>query len=87
MMGTHPHFLNYQGILDKVVLLAIYCLFLVVEINTIVLRKANRVSGLKVGQTQIKLCQKADDMTLFLSSVKSVKMPLSYLKNFTGLQV
>ena len=55
---------------------------LVIEINAIVLRKSNRVSGLKVGQTEIKLCQLADDMTLFLSSVEFVKIAIELFEEF-----
>ena len=55
---------------------------LVVEINAIVLRKTNTVSGLKVGQTEIKLCQLADDMTLFLTSVESVKIAIELFEEF-----
>ena len=55
---------------------------LVVEINAIVLRKTDRVSGLKVGQTEIKLCQLADDMTLFLTSVESVKIAIELFEVF-----
>ena len=72
---TSSFFKLSRGIRQGCPISALFFL-LVVEINAIVLRKNNRVSGLIVGQTEIKLCQLADDMTLFLSSVESVKIAI-----------
>ena len=55
---------------------------LVVEVIATILRKSNRVSRLCVSQKQIKLCQLADDMTLFLSSIESVRTVINLFEEF-----
>ena len=55
---------------------------LVVEVIATILRKSNRVSGLCVSQTEIKLCQLPNDMTVFLSSIVSVRTVINLFEEF-----
>ena len=45
---------------------------LIAEIADIIIRATNDIRGVTVNEVTIKMCQLADDITLFLTSSKSV---------------
>ena len=58
-------------------------LFLViVEVVAIIFRQLNNIKGLNLNGTNIKLCQLADDMTLFLKETKSVNCAIKAFEEF-----
>ena len=55
---------------------------LIAEVITFLLRNSDEIKGLSFQQVNIKLCQLADDMTLFLSSTKSVLHAINLFEEF-----
>ena len=49
---------------------------LIIEVIAIIFRQSNNIKGLIINGTDIKLCQLADDMTLFLRETKSVSFAI-----------
>ena len=56
--------------------------FLVVEVVAIILRHSEELTGIIVGQTEIRLCMFADDMTMFLYNLESVKVVMEIFEEF-----
>ena len=75
-----PYFKLSQGIRQGCPISAQF--LLVVEVIATILRKSIRVLSLCVSQTEIKQCQLADDMTLFLSSIESVRTVMNLFEDF-----
>ena len=58
-------------------------LFLIpAELIAIIIRNSSKIHGLTVNEKCIKLCQLADDMTLFLTDMLSVKQSLQLFEEF-----
>ena len=55
---------------------------LVAEVAAVLIRKSKEMHGIHVNEQEIKLCQLADDTTLFLSDSMSVKSALDIFENF-----
>ena len=55
---------------------------LIAEVIANTLRSCENVRGIKVKKTEIKLCQFADDMTLFVSDMQSVEKALALFEEF-----
>ena len=55
---------------------------LVVEVVAIILRHSEELTGIIVGQTEIRLCMFADDMTMFLYNLESVKVVMEIFEEF-----
>ena len=55
---------------------------LVVEVVAIILRHSEELTGIIVGQAEICLCMFADDMTMFLYNVESVKVVMEIFEEF-----
>ena len=49
---------------------------LIIEVIAKIFRQSNNIKGLIINGTDIKLCQLADDMTLFLRETKSVSFAI-----------
>lgn len=63
---------------------------LAVELLAISIRKNNQISGIKIGDTEIKISQLADDTTCFLKDVFSAQILLDSFNDFekcSGLKV
>ena len=56
---------------------------LVVEIMAISIRKDEAIKGVTVGGTEFKISQLADDTTLFVKDIESVKKLLTFLDRFS----
>ena len=52
------------------------------EVIATVIRNSDQVKGISLNNTNFKLCQLADDMTLFLNSITSVKYALKLFEEF-----
>ena len=57
-------------------------LLLIAEIVALVLRSSDKIDGIKINGQRIKLCQLADDLTLFLSSTESVLSAIAIFEEF-----
>ena len=57
-------------------------ILLVVEVIAIIFRQSNNIKGLIINGTDIKLCQLADDMTLFLRETESVGFAIKLFEEF-----
>ena len=58
-------------------------LFLIaVETLAIAIRNNNDIKGVQIGQKMFKITQLADDTTLFLNDINSLKTVLKVLENF-----
>ena len=55
---------------------------LIAEIVATILRQTGSVKGLNINGTSLKLCQLADDMTLFLTDISSVKATVQIFEEF-----
>ena len=55
---------------------------LVVEVVAIILRHSEELTGIIVGKTEIRLCMFADDMTMFLYNLESVKVVMEIFEEF-----
>ena len=55
---------------------------LVVEVVAIILQHSEKLTGIIVGQTEIRLCMFADDMTMFLYNLESVKVVMEIFEEF-----
>lgn len=67
-----------------------YLFIIAVEVLAISIRANKGIKGIKVGSTEFKISQLADDTTLFLLDLLSVKNALKLLKNFyniSGLRI
>ena len=67
-----------------------YLFLIAVEVLAISIRSNKNISGIKVGNTEIKISQLADDTTLLLANLASVKHALTCLSDFqeiSGLKV
>ena len=49
---------------------------LVAEIIALKLKTEKKIQGIMVGETEYKICQKADDTTLFVKSIESIIMAI-----------
>ena len=76
-----PYFRLYRGIRQGCPLSALLFL-LAAEIVATVLRNTDSIKGITVNGISIKLCQLADDMTLFLSDDSSVCHALQIFEEF-----
>ena len=76
-----PFFKLFKGIRQGCPISALLFL-LVVEIVAIMLRVAPEVRGISVDHHHIKLCQLADDMTLFLGSTQAVIASVHIFEEF-----
>ena len=56
----------------------------ITEVIATLLRNFDEIKGLSFQQVNIKLCRLADDMTLFLSSTKSVLHAINLFEEFYG---
>ena len=56
---------------------------LVAEILSIKLRSDINVKGISVGNIEYKICQLADDTTVFIQNLKSLQYVISHFQNFT----
>ena len=63
--------------------LSVYLFILAVELLAIELRTNKHINGIRVGQTEIKLIQMADDTTVFLSDAISLHRTLGILFLFS----
>ncbi len=59
-----------------------YLFIIAAEIMAISIRNNTKITGITVGETEIKLSQLADDTTVFVSDVDSVKNTLHCLQDF-----
>ena len=62
----------------------------VAEIMATVIRESKEIKGIHINNIEIKLCQLADDTSLFLRDVESVKLSLNLLEEFyryAGLKI
>ena len=59
----------------------------IAEVIANTLRSCENVRGIKVNKTEVKLCQFANDMTLFMSNMQSVEKHLFCLKSFINMLV
>ena len=67
-----------------------FLFILAVELLAINIRKNNHISGIKIGDTEIKISQLADDTTCFLKDVFSAQILLDSFNDFekcSGLKV
>ena len=55
---------------------------LVAEIIALILKQSDNVNGIHVANQEIKLCQLADDMTLFLTNIRSVRSAILLFEEF-----
>ena len=76
-----PYFRLYRGIRQGCPLSALLFL-LAAEVVATVLRNTDSIKGISVNDISIKLCQLADDMTLFLSNDSSVCHALQIFEEF-----
>ena len=76
-----PYFKLSRGIRQGCPISALLFL-LIAEVIAILLRNSDEIKGLSFQQVNIKLCQLADDMTLFLSSTKSVLHAINLFEEF-----
>ena len=58
---------------------------LAVEVLAVAIRSDPKINGVKIGDKTFKISQLADDTTLFLKDIDSLKYVLSILKNFEKL--
>ncbi len=58
--------------------------FLLVAIDTLAnkIRNDNHIEGIRIDKEEIKICLLADDITLLLMNLKSLKNSLTLLKAF-----
>ena len=67
-----------------------YLFILVVELLAINIRENKNVKGIKIGETELKLCQLADDITCLVQDLDSVREVLEIFKTFqccSGLKI
>jgi exonuclease III len=62
--------------------LSAYLFIMVVEILANKIRKSNNIKGIKIGTTEIKTVQMADDTTAFMEDTKSLEHLLEILNKF-----
>ena len=55
---------------------------LIAEIVALVLRSSDKTDSIKINGKSIKLCQLADDLTLYLSSTESVSNATAIFEEF-----
>ena len=75
------YFNLYKGIRQGCPISALLFL-LIAEIIALVLKQSKQVSGIRVEDQDIKLCQLADDMTLFLLDINSVQHAITLFEEF-----
>ena len=76
-----PYFRLYRGIRQGCPLSALLFL-MAAEVIATVIRSSDIIKGITVKDISIKLCQLADDMTLFLSNNSSVSFALQLFEEF-----
>ena len=54
----------------------------VAEVMATVIRNNRRIRGIKIGSKEFKLCQLADDTSIFLKDVESIRIALSTFEEF-----
>jgi hypothetical protein len=62
--------------------LSAYLFIMVVELLAHKIRKSDQIKGIKIGQTEIKLVQMADDTTVFTEDINSIENILKILAKF-----
>jgi hypothetical protein len=62
--------------------LSAYLFIMVVEVLAHKIRKSNNIKGIKIGDTEIKLVQMADDTTVFIEDKDSLENIFKILKTF-----
>ena len=92
-VGNNGYYSNYfelsRGIRQGCPLSALLFI-LVVEVMAIEIRNNDKVQGIVVGKTIFKICQLADDTTLFLDNVESIIQAVKIFqkfKKFSGLNM
>ena len=68
--------------------ISVFLFLLVVEVIAIILRHSYNITGIIVGQTEIRLCMFADYMTMYdLESVKYKSIKFEEFYRYTGLKL
>ena len=62
--------------------LSVYLFLLVAETLANKLRENKEIKGISIGDSEVKISQLADDTTIFLSDINSIKLVLNTLNNF-----
>ena len=55
---------------------------LVAETIALKLKAEKKIQGIMVGETEYKICQMADDTTLFMKSIESITMAIQVFQEF-----
>ena len=55
---------------------------MVAEIIALKLKTEKKIQGIMVGETEYKICQMADDTTLFVKSIESIIMAIQVFQEF-----
>ena len=82
IMVTCLLFSNFQRGVRQGCPISALLFLLVVEVVAIILRHSEELTCIIVGQTEICLCMFADDMTMFLYNLESVKVLMEIFEEF-----